>query len=403
MREKRVHLVHALIGCLQLLAEQSKAPVPTSSSTATVSKVTSTTTTSSKSSDYLQQKNDELRDKNYKVMDRVKQLETASQQLLSETEHVMSEQHTQFHTILTLIYPSQKFPTVTQPKNKEEMSKYWEELRTVIEKSQSKQASTAKPSQQSKSNESSMAAENESLQAQVGDYKTALAELLKDLATLEQKAASQESHWAQKCELLEQTVTKHTTTSAASAPATNGSKAVIDKIRTEYEQKVAQMQKEMSSILAVLVPDLPKDKAMPPQDMEPQIYREWLKEVETIVKHTHTTKTITKDVGSHLQTENDRLKKEIATYEQTMNELVRERLGELQGRLSTEEKEHSTLLEQISILKQTLETERSTQRDLSSQAVKLRGMLKVGQDALRHEQQLVSQLRETLKTAQPEL
>lgn len=44
-----------------------------------------------------------------------------------------------------------------------------------------------------------------------------------------------------------------------------------------------------------------------------------------------------------------------------------------------------------------LETERATGRDLSAQAVKLRGMLKTGQDALRQEQELVAQLQKQLQ------
>lgn len=53
--------------------------------------------------------------------------------------------------------------------------------------------------------------------------------------------------------------------------------------------------------------------------------------------------------------------------------------------------------QQIIILERKLESERATGRDLSAQAVKLRGMLKTGQDALLMEQQLVGQLKEQLK------
>lgn len=47
-----------------------------------------------------------------------------------------------------------------------------------------------------------------------------------------------------------------------------------------------------------------------------------------------------------------------------------------------------------------LSTERETGKDLSSQAVKLRGMLKTGQDSLRCEQEVVGELKEQLKRYQ---
>lgn len=51
-------------------------------------------------------------------------------------------------------------------------------------------------------------------------------------------------------------------------------------------------------------------------------------------------------------------------------------------------------------MRSIVESERAGAKDLSSQVVKLRGMLKTGQDALKQEQELVAQLQKQLKAFQ---
>uniref|UniRef100_A0A914X6C9 Ribosome-binding protein 1 n=1 Tax=Plectus sambesii TaxID=2011161 RepID=A0A914X6C9_9BILA len=235
------------------------------------------------------------------------------------------------------------------------------------------------------------------------------------------------------------------------------SKQLVKDVEKKYEKLLADQRQETATALRALVPSSVKlpDSAKVTQ---PEAYREWIHELTTVVKReivqvpaaspavskvaesTNKTKTVNNDA---LESEVNKYKSILATVEEDLRSLeskavqqeqtwerkykdleaelakakadkreatdalknqlsdeVRQQLTTMQTKFVSEEKQCELLKEQLTILQRNLETEQKTGRDLSAQAVKLRGMLKTGQDALQHEQNVNSQLRDHIKSLQ---